>query len=115
MTLCALCDLFAATEAVGDYEPITGGLADSGQEFKFADGLRDFVFVTLKTERARHAAAAGGRSSKIDAKAVKDGFFRSHLHDGFLMAMAMEDRFAIEFRQRDLLCFQKFAEQEDLA
>ena len=76
----ALCDLFAAAEAVGDDQPILGGMANGGEEFEFADGHGDSVFVAFEAEGAGHAAAPRGRGLEVDADAVQDGFFRSHLH-----------------------------------
>jgi len=56
----ALGNLFAATEAVGDDEPVGRSAADSGEEFEFADGHGDVVLVALEAEGAGHAAASGG-------------------------------------------------------
>lgn len=89
-------DLFAATEAVGDDEPVVGGLADGGHEFEFADGDGDVVFVALEAEGAGHAAAAGCGALEVDAEAAEDGLFGSHLGERFVMAVAVEKRLAIE-------------------
>ena len=56
----ALGDLLAATEAVGDDEPVGRGVADGGEEFEFADGHGDVVLVVLEAEGSGHAAASGG-------------------------------------------------------
>ena len=82
-------DLFAATEAVGDDEPVGGGLANCGQEFEFADGLGDIVFVVLKAEGAGHAAAAGSGTVEVDADPAQDGLLGGHLHNGFVMAVSV--------------------------
>jgi hypothetical protein len=92
----ALGDLFAATEAVGNDQPVCGGSADGRHKLKFADGDGDIVFVGFETERASHAAASGGWALEVDAEAAQDGLFGSHLHQGFLVAVAVEERLAIE-------------------
>ena len=65
-------DLLAATEAVGDDQPVGRRLADGGEEFEFADGNGEVVFVGLEAERARHAATAGGGALEVDAETVQD-------------------------------------------
>src|SRR5580704_8194407 len=54
-------NLLAATETVGNDEPVSRSLANGGQQFKFADGFRNFVFVFFKAERSGHAAASRRR------------------------------------------------------
>ena len=113
----ALGDLFTATETIGDDEPVGWCLADGGEEFEFADGHRNVIFVCFKAEGAGHAAAAGSGALEIDAEAVEDGFFGGHLHQGFLMAVAVKNCFAVEWREQDMgsVGFEKLAEQESLA
>jgi hypothetical protein len=53
------------------------------------------VVVALEAEGAGHAAASGGGGLEVDADAVQEGFFGGHLHDGFVMAVAVEERFAV--------------------
>src|ERR1700687_471730 len=60
-------NLLAATETVGDDEPVGGSLANAGQDFDFADRFRDIVFFFFETDRSRHAAASGGGSGEVDA------------------------------------------------
>src|SRR4029077_18854528 len=43
-------NLLAATETVGDDEPVGWSLADGGQEFEFANGFRDLVFFLFEAE-----------------------------------------------------------------
>ena len=113
----ALGDLLAATEAVGDDQPVGRGLADGGEKFEFADGDRDVVLVLFKAKRAGHAAAAGSGALEVDAEAAQDGLFGGHLHERFVVAVAVEERFAVEPREREILGagFEEFAEQESLA
>jgi len=116
VTVGFLSDLLAATETVGDDEPVGGSVTDSGKQFEFADGARDCVLFFFKTKGAGHAAASGSGRGEIDAHAAENGFLGGHLHDGFVMAMAMDERFAGEFGDGEIfgVLFEKFAEQEDL-
>ena len=70
-------------------------MADGGEEFEFADGLGDFVFVMFEAEGTGHAAASGSGGLEVDAEAVEERFFGSHFHDGFVMAVAVEESFAV--------------------
>ena len=63
-------DLLAATESVGDDEPVVGGAADGGKKFEFSDSCGDFVFVVLEAERSSHAAASGGGAALLRARAA---------------------------------------------
>ncbi len=53
---------------------------------------------------------------EVDAQTAQDGLFGSHFHQGFLVTVAVENRFAIEPGERKTLCagFEEFAEQESL-
>jgi hypothetical protein len=54
---------------------------------------------------------------EVDADAAEERFFGGHLHDGFVMAVAVEEGFAFELREHRVgaeLLFEKFAEQEGL-
>jgi hypothetical protein len=96
----ALGDLLAAAESVGDDEPVGGGTADGREKFEFADGLGDVVVVVLEAEGSGHAAASGSWGLEVDADAVEERFFGGHLHDGFVVAVSVEEGFAGELRQR---------------
>ena len=93
-------DLLPAAEAVGDDQPVVRCLADGGEEFELSDGLGDFVVLGVEAEGSGHAAASGGGSREVDAEAAEEGFLGGHLHDGFVMAMAVKQRFARELRKR---------------
>src|SRR5580692_9514797 len=107
-------DLLAAAEAIGDDQPVGGGAANGGEEFEFADGGGNFVFVALEAERSGHAAASGRGGLEVDAEAAQKRFLGGHLHDGFVMAVAVEQRFAVELRERGYrgveFALEKFAE-----
>jgi hypothetical protein len=107
-------DLFAATEAVGDDEAFWRRVADGGEKFEFSNGGGDFVFVMMEAEGAGHAAAAGGGRVEIDANAAEERFFRSHLHERFVMAVSVEEGFAVQAGKLDLVGLQEFAQQESL-
>ncbi len=96
-------DLFAATETVGEDQPVVGSLADGGKKFHLADGDGEVVLFGFEAERAGHAAAPGGRSLEVNAEAAQDGLFGRHFHQGFVMAVSMEECFAIEAGQREVL------------
>ncbi len=68
----ALGDLLAATESVGDDEPVGGRFPDRGEEFEFSDGreIRTY-FISLEAEGSGHAAASGRRGLEVDAEAVR--------------------------------------------
>ena len=72
MAIGLLGDLLAATETVGDDEPVGRSLADGGQKFEFADGFRDVVFLFFEAEGSGHAAASGSRRGEIDAHALAE-------------------------------------------
>ena len=110
-SVCTLRDLLVAAEAVGDHQPVGGGLADGREEFEFADGDGDIVFVALEAEGAGHAAATGSGRLEVDADAAENGFFRSHLHKRFLVAVAVEDSWTIKFRRGEMrsVGFEEFA------
>jgi hypothetical protein len=103
VAICTLSDLFAAAEAIGDYEPVSRGFADGGEKFEFADRDRNLIFLGLETKRAGHPAATGGGALEVDAQAAQDGLLGSHLHDGFVMAVAVEERLTVELRQGEIL------------
>jgi hypothetical protein len=54
---------------------------------------------------------------EIDAEAVEERFFGSHFHNGFVMAVSVEQGFARELRELRVgseFLFEEFAEQESL-
>src|SRR5260370_36995988 len=91
----ALSDLLAATEAVGDDEPVLRSLADGRKEFEFADGDGDVEFFRFETKRASHPAASGSRALKVDAEAAHDGHFGGHRPVGCLAEVSVKWRFTI--------------------
>src|ERR1051326_4253928 len=110
-------DLLAATEAVGDDQPVGGCLADGGEQFELADGGGDGVLVVLEAEGSGHAAASRGWRLEVDAEAAQEGFLGGHLHDRFVVAVSVEQGFTPELRELGggaELLFEKFAEQESL-
>ena len=98
----ALGDLLAATETVGDNQSFWGGGADGREEFELADGLGDRVFFFFESERSGHAAAAWSGGVEIEAEAGEDGFFGGHFHDGFVVAVAVDEGFAAQRRDGEI-------------
>jgi hypothetical protein len=109
-------NLLAATEAIGHDQPIGRSLADGGQKFEFANGFRDAIFFFFEAECSSHAAAPGGGGGEGDAHAVENSFFRSHLHNGFVMAMSVNERSARQPGQGEIsgVLLKKFTQEEDL-
>ena len=71
----------------------------------------------VEAEGAGHAAASGSGRLEVDAEAAQERFFGGHLHDGFVMAVAVEQGFARELRAAGRCAqflFEEFAEQECL-
>jgi hypothetical protein len=87
-------DLLAATEPVSDEDGLRGGGADGGQQYAFAEGLGDCEFVVFEAERASHAAAAGVEQIDVGTGAAEEGELVGHFHEGFVMAVALDDDFA---------------------
>ena len=117
MSTRALSYLFATTETVGNDEPVGWSLANRRHEFKLANGNRDVIFVPLEAEGSSHPAASRSGTPEIDAQTRKNGLFRRHLHERFLMAVTVEDRFPLDMRQRKIVRtgHQEFAQQKSLA
>jgi len=111
-------DLLTTAEAVGDDEPVVRGLADCGEKFEFSDSLGDFiVFATMEAEGTCHATASRGRSSEVNTETTEERLLGRHLHERLVMAVAMDQGFAIELRESRVcrhFLFEKFAEQERL-
>jgi len=103
---------------VGDNQPIGWSLADGGQQVHLSNGFRDWIFFFLEAEGSGHAATSGSGRGEVNPHALKHRLFGGHLHDGLVMAMAVDQRSALEFGKREgvVICalLEKFAEQEDL-
>ena len=71
---------------------------------------------SLEAEGASHAAASRSGGLEVDADAAQQRFLGGHLHDGLVMAVSVQQRLALEVRQRRIpgVEFEKFAEQEGL-
>ena len=110
-------NLFAATEAVGNDERIRVSVADCGKKNAFPDRLRKGVFIFLKAEGTGHAATAGVRGDQVGTHFAEERFFVIHLHDCFVMAMAVEQHFSSEARRLKGrgVALEEFAEEECLA
>jgi len=87
-------DLLAAAEAIGNEDGLGRSGADGGQENAFAESLGDFKLVAFEAEGAGHAAAAGVEQIDVGAGAPEQFQFRCHLHQGFVMAVPLDDDFA---------------------
>src|ERR1700728_339576 len=112
----SLPDLLAATESVGDDEPVRGRFTHCGQKFEFADGRGDFIFVVLKAERAGHPTASRSWSLEVDADSPQQRLLGSHLHDGLVMAVSVQQCLALVAREWTIpgVAVEKLAEQKCL-
>src|ERR1700722_3421689 len=114
LTASPLGDLLAATEAVGDDQPVRRGLAYRRQQFQFTDRHGDVVLVVLEAEGTGHSAAAGSRRLKIDSYAVQKRLFGGHPHDRLVMAVSVQQGLAFKAGQGRIagLAVEKFDKQE---
>src|SRR5207253_474405 len=116
LSLSALGDLLPATEAVGNNQVIGWGASHGGKKLQFSDGDRDIVLIFFEPKRPRHPATSRCRSIEFDTHPSQDRLFVGHLHDGFVMTVAMNQRLAGKPGYLKMLCslFQKFAQQKGL-
>jgi len=116
VTVGFLSDLLTAAEAVGKDEPVGWSVADRRQEFEFADGDRDIIFVVFEPERPGHAAATGGRGLIVESHPTQDGLLGAHLQDRLVMAVSVNQRFAFEARKGDkvFVIVEELAQEEGL-
>jgi len=57
--------------------------------------------LALEAERAGHAAAAGIEMIEVEADLLQHKFFRLELHDRFVVAVALNDRFPFHLRDTE--------------
>jgi hypothetical protein len=95
-----LTDLLAATEAVGYEDGLRIGLAYGGQEDAIGEDLRDFELFALEAERASHAAAAGVEMVDVGSGAAEEVELGVDLHDGFVVAVGVDDELLSRERWR---------------
>src|SRR4029077_7740970 len=70
-----------------------------------ADAHRDVVVLRLKAERAGHPAASRIEMIEIESELAEHGFLRLELHDCLVMAMALDDRLALQVRHPESIAF----------
>src|SRR5579859_1950002 len=73
--------------------------------------------LLVEAEGSGHAAASGRGRLEIYPQPVEKRFLGGHPHDRLVMAVAVEERFAVQLGQGRIgaeLLFEKFAEQECL-
>ena len=88
----AVGDLVTAGEAVGEHQSLAGGCAQGGQQRQLAAGDRGLVVLGREAEGAGEAAAAGVEEGDVEAGAGEEIAIGAHAHDGFVVAVAVEDR-----------------------
>ena len=112
----ALRDLFPATEAIGDNKSLGRSFANGWQQFQLSNLLRKLVLLLLKAKRSSHPTASRGGRVEVEPHAGKDCLFVRHFHDGFVVAVPVDERFSAKLRHDEVLrlLFQEFAEQVSL-
>src|ERR1051326_707264 len=110
-----LCNLLAATEAICQDHGRGRGVADRRQEFALPDRDGDIVFVSLKSERTRHAAATRSEQFMIETQFFHDRALGLKFEQRLVMAVALHHRLAFNPRQvRTGVLVQEFAEEQCL-
>ena len=118
VSISGLCNLFLATEAVGDDQRLCVGVADGRQQHALAASDRDVVmFSAAEAEGTGHAAAAEFGRLDLEPDLFEQLHFGIELHHRSLMAMSVHDGLATELRGLIARHFvrQKFAEQKSTA
>ena len=96
LTISHLANLFAATESVCDDQRFFPCTPNNRKEHALTATDRNIVMVLLKTEPARHTAAARVNDLKIKAESVEQFRVALHFHNRLMMAMAVHERFSCE-------------------
>ncbi len=96
---------------------LRGRLPHGRQQHSFAHRLRNRVFLLLESKRAGHSAAARIRRLEIHAHLPQQRLFVTHLHERFLMAVAVQQHLARKRRRlvAGRVLLEKFAEKKRLA
>src|SRR5579864_2033574 len=112
----ALPDLLAATKTISDDEQIGGRVADRWQKLQFSNGERRFIFFFLESECPSHSAASRRWHLTVNIHARKDCLLIRHLHNGFVMAMTVNQRSAADLWNRKILrlLLQEFTQKPNL-
>src|SRR5947209_2136274 len=102
----ALLDLLLATETVGDDKRLVILLSYRRKQHALAAGYRHVVMAALlEAEGAGHAAAAILRHVEIEADFLQKVYFVLHAHDGFVVAVPVDERFFLQTRWMIVLDF----------
>src|SRR5438067_9506840 len=91
-------NLFTTTEAIGDEKCVPGGRADGGQQDALPTFDGDVVVVFLKAEGTSHPAATSVEYRVVEPELVEDSLLGSGAHDGFVMAVQVNDGLALQWR-----------------
>jgi hypothetical protein len=113
-----LCDLLAATEAVGDDEGFRTGGVDCGQQTVVGDGFRDLEFIGFEAEGSGHSAAAGLDLLDGSSGLAKErNFARRAAKDSFVVAVAVKKNLRsgeAAGGETGSICREKVGQQPDL-
>ena len=89
-------DLFATAEAIGDDQRVLVGVADGGQQDALTTCDGDVVVGFLEAESPGHATATRVEYRVVEPKLLEDSLLWRCTHDGFVMAVHVDDSFALE-------------------
>lgn len=90
-----LFNLFPTAKTIGDDQSIFCRGPDGREENPFPYLHGDLIMLTpLKTKDAGHATAAGIENLIVKAQFGKHTRFCIHVHDRFMMAVSLDERFA---------------------
>src|SRR5438128_2717988 len=89
-------DLFATTEAIGDDQRVLVSVAHGGQQDALTTFDGDIVVVFLKAESPGHATATGVEYRVVKPELLENCLLWHCTHDGFVMAMHLDNSFALE-------------------
>jgi hypothetical protein len=74
-------NLLVTTETIGDDQRVRSCAAHGREQDALADLDGDIILAGFKSERASHAAAAGIKDLKVDARAFQQFKFRIKFED----------------------------------
>src|SRR5437016_12702083 len=110
-------DLLATTEAVRNDQRLRRRSPDRGEQDALADRLRHGERLGTEAERSGHSTAARIDRLERHAHLPEQRLFIGHLHERFVMTVAVEENGAGKPGRRipRRVMLEKFAEQERLA
>jgi len=84
-------DLLSATESVSDEDGVWCSGADGGQQYALGQRLGDYEFLLFKAKGSGHTAASRVEEGDVGTSTLKEFDLRFHLHERFLVAVAVQN------------------------